>query len=164
MGGLNVTKVRRAWNGRIARVDSLMAWMYSMDILNKSEKELKDRLFHKYYRFYNDGDRPRGKKYSGLYNNKDIELVLEQEITDFMVKILSKYDGKYNRRDFLVDKAKIAKNNSLEGANLDDYYARRYAEAYNLPEVVGLLDQIALLNKEARGLIEGHFENFLTTK
>lgn len=47
---LEEAKAGRAWNGRLNKIDELLQWMYSNDILNKGEKAQKDALFHQYYR------------------------------------------------------------------------------------------------------------------
>lgn len=89
----------RAWSGKIGNIDNLMSWMYDKGILNKGEQAEKDRKFREYYRWYNDGDKPRG-----IYgSDKDIENYLERSIEEFIKKILAKYTGKYDRKDFRID-------------------------------------------------------------
>jgi len=90
----------RAWGGKITNIDNLMSWMYDKGIINKGEQAEKDRTFREYYRYYNDGDIPRGL--SG-YSDEKIELYIEQKVEEFIKKILAKYTGKYDRRDFRVD-------------------------------------------------------------
>lgn len=46
------SKAQRAWNGKLKNVDALMAWLYDKDILTKTEKAQKDKIFNAYYRFY----------------------------------------------------------------------------------------------------------------
>ena len=90
----------RAWNGKIKNIDNLMSWMYDKGIMNKGEQAEKDRKFREYYRWYNDGDYPRG-----FANRPDsiVEKYLENSIEEFIKKILAKYAGKYDRKDFRVD-------------------------------------------------------------
>lgn len=90
----------RAWSGKLENVDKLMSWMYDRGIINKGEQAEKDRTFRQYYRYYNDGDIPqtmRGMK------DEEIELAIEAKVEEFIKKILAKYTGKYDRRDFRVD-------------------------------------------------------------
>ena len=90
----------RAWSGKIANIDNLMSWMYDKGILNKGEQAEKDGRFREYYRWYNDGDYPRGLK--GMPDKK-VEEYLENRIEEFIKKVLAKYAGKYDRKDFRVD-------------------------------------------------------------
>lgn len=98
----------RAWSGKLSNLDDLFSWMYDKGILNKTDKAMKDSIFRQYYRYYNDGDFPKG-----LIKSKDIqrwdspekiEKGLEEYVEDFMKSILAKYAGKYDRRDFHFDK------------------------------------------------------------
>jgi len=97
----------RAWSGKIENLDNLFSWMYDKDILNKGEKAKKDSIFHQYYRYYNDGDFPRGlskaKDISRYDSEEKIGKALEEYIEDFMKEILGKYAGKYDRRKFHFD-------------------------------------------------------------
>jgi len=97
----------RAWSGNLENLDSLFSWMYDKGILNKTDKAKKDSIFRQYYRYYNDGDFPRGlAKAKGVvqYDSKEkIEKALEEYVEDFMKMILAKYAGKYDRRTFRFD-------------------------------------------------------------
>jgi hypothetical protein len=90
----------RAWAGKLKNIDNLMSWMYDKGIINKAEQAEKDRTFREYYRYYNDGDIPRGLK--GLSDEK-VEIYIEEKVEEFIKKILAKYTGKFDRRDFRVD-------------------------------------------------------------
>lgn len=112
-------KAGRAWQGKLKRIDDLIAWMYDKDILTQSDKKKKDSLFHKYYRYYNDGDFPRGIKSVSASEYRwsrtasswkkevedKIEYELEQQLETFMVYILNKYLPKINRKEFHYDRA-----------------------------------------------------------
>lgn len=98
---LNEAKVQRAWSGKLKQVDALLSWMYEKDILNKGEKAKKDSLFRKYYRFYNDGDMPRGMQ---MKPKDQVALMLEEEIEEFIKKIISKYTSKIDRKGYRLDK------------------------------------------------------------
>jgi len=106
---LNEVKARRAWSGKLKRIDKLLAWMYDNDILNKGEKNKKDTLFNKYYRYYNDGDFPKGLKdkdgnavYKGM-QGKYVEEALEYQLEEYMKKVLSKYSSKIDKVKFKND-------------------------------------------------------------
>lgn len=93
----------RAWNGRLAKIERLLTWMYDQNILTKTEKEQKDAIFRQYYRYYNDGDFPRGLYGLGIrsYSSKEeIEDALEEYLSRFIRRILSKYLPKIDRTDF----------------------------------------------------------------
>ena len=90
----------RAWSGKIKNIDDLMSWMYDKGIINKGEQAEKDRVFREYYRYYNDGDTPRGLR--GM-SEKGIEDYLEKKVEEFIKKVLAKYTGKYDRKDFRID-------------------------------------------------------------
>jgi hypothetical protein len=91
----------RAWSGKIKNIDDLLSWMYDKGVLTKAEQATKDSKFREYYRWYNDGDTPRGL--NGMSDAK-IEEYLERSIEDFIKTVLSKYAGKYDRRSFQFDK------------------------------------------------------------
>ena len=92
--------VMRAWNGKLKNIDTLLIWMYNKDILNKGEKAKKDSIFYRYYRYYNDGDKPRGMKWE---LKEKIEEYIEVGAEDFSRKMLKKYAGKYSRKQFRID-------------------------------------------------------------
>lgn len=113
----------RASSGKLKKIDELMAWLYDKNILNKGEKKKKDSIFYKYYRWYNDGDKPRGKRYSGLYNDKEIAAELEKEIEEFIKQTLVKYLPKINRADFKFDMAISKLNRLIYVAEENDFYS-----------------------------------------
>lgn len=106
---ISEAKPSRAWNGNIKRIDSLLQWMYSKDVLTATEKKQKDTIFNQYYRFYNDGDLPRAlankgfSKYDMKYDSKKIETALEEYLETFIKTILKKYLPKVDRAEFRID-------------------------------------------------------------
>lgn len=90
----------RAWSGKIKNIDNLMSWMYDKNILTKDEKNEKDEKFREYYRWYNDGDYPEGQEGN---SDREVEQYLENSVEEFIKAVLSKYSGKYNRKDFHID-------------------------------------------------------------
>lgn len=99
-------KPLRAWSNKITKIDNLMSWMYSKDILNKGEKNDKDKIFRQYYRYYNDGDFPRGLRSKGLTKmspKEEIQMALEEYLEAFIKRILTKYLPKVNRTKFRYD-------------------------------------------------------------
>lgn len=104
-------KTGRANRGRLENIDKLLSWMYEKDILNKGEKSKKDTLFYQYYRFYNDGDIPKGLKddkgvtFTKYSNRERVANALESKLEEFIRKILSKYISKIDRSDYRLDQA-----------------------------------------------------------
>ncbi len=98
-------KAMRAWSGRLEKIDQLLSWMYDKDILTKAEKNKKDSIFNRYYRYYNDGDFPRGIKVSKYDTKAAIETALEDMLEIFIRRILSKYWKKIDRKEFKIDSA-----------------------------------------------------------
>ena len=115
-------KTGRAWNNGLKLLDELFSWMYEKDILTKTDKNEKDKIFRGYYRYYNDGDFPRILNSSGVNQcsgDQAIEEALEERIETFMKTILKKYSGKYNRKDFRRDN-RISKLETLQSVISDD--------------------------------------------
>ena len=122
---LTEAKARNAWNGKLKHIDNLLAWMYDKDILTKTEKAEKDRIFHAYYRYYNDGDFPRAlslKGFSKYSSSEEVETALEEYLNDFIKKILSKYAGKYSRKEFRYDQLNDQLNNAIKQCDIDGQY------------------------------------------
>ena len=90
----------RAWEGKLENLDNLFSWMYSKGILASYDKERKDEIFREYYRYYNDGDTPKGIEKERGESTED---ALERTLDDFMKEILANYAGKYDRRKFRFD-------------------------------------------------------------
>jgi hypothetical protein len=127
-------KPTRAWNGKLEKIGELIDWMYSKNILTETDKKKKDSLFHKYYRFYNDGDFPKGLKgntynaydykYVQTYLSRenghrkevelDVETALETQLEEFIKYVLSKYLPKINRKEFHKDIVMRAYDDVLE--------------------------------------------------
>jgi len=105
---LNEAKPRRAWEGKIKRIDDLLRWMYDKDILTDAEKKRKDTVINQYYRYYNDGDMPavlKNKGFSKYTPEEKVETALEEYLEEFVKKLLSKYFSKVDRREFRIDNA-----------------------------------------------------------
>lgn len=122
----------RAWGGKINNIDNLMSWMYDKGIINKNEQAEKDRVFREYYRYYNDGDTPRGLQ--GM-SEKGIEDYLEKKVEEFIKKVLAKYTGKYDRKDFRVDTL-LADLNTLQ--NIVGGFKNQ--GSFDEPDAYGLLN------------------------
>ena len=122
---LTEAKARNAWNGKLKHIDNLLAWMYDKDILTKTEKDEKDKVFRSYYRYYNDGDFPRALSSKGLskYSPDDkIENALEEYLNNFIKKILSKYAGKYSKKEFRYDQLNSQLDIALKSCDINDKY------------------------------------------
>lgn len=81
-------KIMRAWNGRLNNLNAFANYLDENDILNKGESNEKAKIFHQYYRFYNDGDYPRGYKFAAYTKAQEY---LEDRLEKFMKKIVKKY-------------------------------------------------------------------------
>jgi hypothetical protein len=88
-------KSRRAWNGKLSRIDNFLQRTY--ESMTKTDQNKKDTAFRRYYRYYNDGDFPRGLRYSdGQYVtsyqlDERIEEALEQNVNKVIGHLLKKY-------------------------------------------------------------------------
>ena len=154
----------RAWSGRLRNIDNLLSWMYDEGILTKTDMNKKDSLFHKYYRYYNDGDMPRGVSKYGT--KADMELELEQQVTDFMKKILSKYAGKYDRQQFklssFISELLYAKNN-LDEDSLSVNSVKYFVERAGFSELKGsdfydIILKLESANDDFRKKLKEHYE------
>ena len=101
-------KAGRAWNNKLKKIDALMSWMYDKNILSQAEKNEKDKIFKQYYRYYNDGDFPKilQGKITKYANEKEISILLEEKLEEFIKKILAKYLPKINKKEFKLDDMK----------------------------------------------------------
>jgi len=148
----------RAWENGLSNLDELMSWMYDKEIMNKGERERKDSIFRQYKRYYNDGDAPRGvlRKYGiTKYNTVMVELKLEHYLNDFIVEILEKYQGKYSRQDFYLDRnigrlKDLLSNVERLDAYSTPYWAYRTSANIGNEGIVEYGKQIELLYKSAR--------------
>lgn len=154
-------KLQRAWTGRLDNVSDLLSWMYDEDILNKSEKAEKDRIFRAYYRYHNDGDIPRGFKYASFNATEEH---LETKVNEFISKILTKKHGKYDRRAFRKQRTNenlehLARQASeLECHSLFTYFATKYRikgqTAYDYFDMVPEHELYNALNMQVNEQIE----------
>lgn len=97
---------RRAWEGKLEKIDKLLAWMYDKDILTATDKKKKDSVFRQYYRYYNDGDMPAALKKRGISKwsgRESIEKALEEYLEEFIKEMLAKYLPKADRTEFRYD-------------------------------------------------------------
>lgn len=100
------SKPMRAWSGKLKKIDAILAWMYNKNILSKTDKARKDKVFYQYYRYYNDGDMPAALKVKGFSkfsNEKRVEEELEKYLETFIKEMLAKYLPRVNRSAFRLD-------------------------------------------------------------
>lgn len=122
---LTEAKAGNAWNGKIEHIEKLLSWMYDKDILTKAEKAEKDKIFKAYFRYYNDGDFPRALLSKGIdkySSDEEIGVALEEYLNDFIKRILSKYAGKYSRKEFRYDQLINQINDAISQCDIDDKY------------------------------------------
>lgn len=161
---LEEAKAARAWNGKLNKIDELLQWMYSNDILNKGEKSQKDTLFNQYYRYYNDGDMPRnlsdefGNRLSKWDGKEKVEIALELKLEEFIKKILSKYLGKIDRGLVNIDTQLSKLNTVIDVTNRQDvhglvkYWVKDINDANTVDQVKNLevkYDKLDKLTKDA---------------
>lgn len=168
-------KVGRAWSGKLEKIDKLFMWMYEKGILSKGEKSKKDKLFHKYYRWYNDGDFPSGLKNSDgntLYKQpkefvpgkswKDyspffkmnVEEILEYNLEDFIKNVLKKYWSKIDRKEFSIDTSIKAIKELLEMVEKEWVGGLSYwSKNTNDPEVKSRIANITSISKDLQNEI-----------
>lgn len=141
---------RRAWEGKLKKIDKLLAWMYDKDILTKSEKAKKDTIFSAYYRYYNDGDMPAALKLQGMSKyslDTEKETALEKYLEDFIKTILAKYLPKVNRAEFRLDdiiaslKTPIEVCESYDAFGLLTYWIKK-VKVPDDTELKGLLEDV----------------------
>ena len=123
---------RRAWSGKLEKIDKLLAWMYEKDILSKGDQKRKDSIFNAYHRYYNDGDFPRILSTRGFNKYQDktkIETALENIIDEFLKEMLTKYLPKVDRTTYRLDQTLTAIDSAIRWANnADDLYLTRFAD------------------------------------
>lgn len=161
---LEEAKGGRAWSGKLNKIDELLQWMYSNDILNKGEKSQKDTLFNQYYRYYNDGDMPRnlsdefGNRLSKWDGKEKVEIALELKLEEFIKKILSKYLGKIDRGLVNIDTQLSKLNTVIDVTNRQDvhglvkYWVKDINDANTVDQVKNLevkYDKLDKLTKDA---------------
>jgi hypothetical protein len=147
---INEAKPRRAWDGRLKKIDKLLWWMYDKGILNKTDQKKKDSVFHQYYRWYNDGDLPAAVRGMGVrkWNEKRVEEELEKYLEEFIKSMLAKYMPKINRKEFRIDTAikdlltvkDVADNKDAHG--LLNYWLKTVKIEDEAGDLVKLVDEL----------------------
>lgn len=154
---MSTVKTRRGWNGKLSNLDGILSWMYSTDILTQTDKNAKDHIINKYYRYYNDGDKPRG---FAREREQVIETYLENLLTDFIRHMIRKYAKKVNRQDYYRFKAdeRFKSTNASQARKhyrqglLNVYYSQKYAEERNLEEAQKKIENLKEILKQAQAL------------
>ena len=149
---------RRAWNGKLEKIDKLLAWMYDKDILSKGDQKRKDSIFNAYYRYYNDGDFPRILSTRGFNKYQDktkIETALENIIDEFLKEMLTKYLPKVDRTTYRLDQTLKVIDDAIRWANdADDLYLTRFADRLKLGDDSLVKLFLEKLSKESTDLKE----------
>lgn len=153
------TKPRRGWN-HMKKIDELLAWMYTKNILTKGEKAQKDSLFRQYYRYYNDSDYPRLLVSKGIskWQPKDIiERHLEMALDDFVKRILAKYMPNIDRTAFRLDMAASSLESlksacaSLDAYAIINYYAKKIkGDSDERETLLGQVDELKVIYTQLR--------------
>lgn len=165
---LEESKPGRAWNGRLEKIDELLKWMYSTDVLNKGEKDKKDVLFNQYYRYYNDGDMPKGLKTPEGYNLSKyhgddlIAAALEYKLEEFIKKILTKYLGSIDRGLFSIDSQLEKINTTIGVVDREDVHSlvKYWHKNVNDSEIIAIIKELEskydILDKESKEAADKH--------
>ena len=83
------------WNNRAKMVGEFLRWVYDHG-MSKTDQDLKDATNRRYYRYYNDGDRPRISKREGM----TLEETLEIRTAEVTWKLFQKYNTPERRKAF----------------------------------------------------------------
>lgn len=127
-----VGNVRRFWDNKLSNIDGWECFMY--DSMTNTDKSNKDRVNHRYYRYYNDGDFPRGlRTASGMTINKYmgesiIEEALEKTAENNARYLIKKYMNAENRKafynyEYFQNKTYLIGDIQI-GSNFDYWYAK----------------------------------------
>ena len=163
---VDAVTARRAWDGNLRLVDKALSYLYKD--MTQGDKDLKDSVFYKYYRYYNDGDKPRfelaklkklglsdsdantiadGPSPSKYGNNDAYELAMEKGLSVVMSYFLDKYFKDLNRAKFNYDNRKEAAKAIVDGDYKEEYWLKKYGTNYNIPELVKYAQDLEKLNK-----------------
>lgn len=113
----------RFWDGKLSNIDGWECFIY--DRMSDTDKTRKNKINHRYHRYYNDGDFPRGLKQENgdpVYKWMDksftgrriIETALEKTVEDNAKYMIRKYMTPENRQEFYKHEYLIYKANILE--------------------------------------------------
>jgi hypothetical protein len=152
----------RAWEGKLENLDNLFSWMYRKGILSSYDKERKDEIFREYYRFYNDGDTPKGIE---IERGESTEDALERTLDDFMKEILANYAGKYDRRKFRFDQLlselySLQRNIKFEVPEGQDDMGRVENFSYDVNAFLYFYKKLGKVNPEFDKLVVGLEKSF----
>lgn len=99
-------KAGNFWNNKLSNIDGWECFIY--DKMTKTDKTKKDRANYQYYRYYNDGDFPKGLKTEEgnpvrKWTSKEtIETILERNVYKNAVYFIKKYMTAENRKEFYI--------------------------------------------------------------
>lgn len=157
---LTEAKTGRGWNGKLKNLDNLFSWMYDKGILNKGEQNKKDKIFTQYYRYYNDGDIPRGFTHT---SGKVIEDKIEEDLETFMKKILSKYLPKIDRREFRYDQVISDLSYIMTAIEQEDFNQIKFwvsQAKVSDPEFNKVTNEFEKIFNKLKSLVEKHYPNY----
>jgi hypothetical protein len=92
---LRETKYLRGWNGNLKRINERLTELADTNKMTKTETDKFNTLIYRYYRFFNDGDIPRGRGFRyesyALSRNEQIGVALELKVTKLFKELITKY-------------------------------------------------------------------------
>lgn len=156
----------RAWEGKLNKIDTYLEHVY--DLMSQSDKNLKDNVFHAYYRHYNDGDfkslpvkrlklKPEIQKKYEIWKNQDswskksekyvkmYEEVLEAAAEEVMKILFNKYKKSISRAKVNFNEFKKLISYVLEDFN--EYWIRKLTKHTDDKDINSIANK---LNTETR--------------
>jgi len=153
----------RAWSGKLKKVDEYLSALY--EHMSDSDKNLKDKIFQIYYRYYNDGDIKAipvknlklNQKMQDMYadymsftksvrekkwNADKYEEVLEAAVESVMRKLMTKYKGVISRAKVNYDKYKDIMKTIISYDYNEPYWLEALVKRKDNPEIAAIAKKL----------------------
>ena len=125
-------QIARFWDNKLSNIDGWECFIY--DRMTDTDKNRKNKINHRYHRYYNDGDFPRGLKNENgdpickwmentTTGRRIVETALEKTVEDNARYMIKKYMTPENRREFYKDEYLTYKTNILTDVRKWDGFA-----------------------------------------
>ena len=161
--------IGRAWEGNLKKINTFLSFVYNK--MKSSDQNLKDSVFNKYYRFYNDGDikaLPKAKleklglekKYIEMLNNrpdkweskdsikyKNYQEALEKSVETIIKYLLKKYKKSTSQREVNVANLKEIRKILDDYKYKSAYWVERFGEESGNEELINYAKKLKKLNK-----------------
>jgi len=151
----------RAWKGGLNKLDNYIEHLY--EYMNQADKNLKDKVFHAYYRHYNDGDFKslpvkRLKLSQGdIYkyqqfmdfsreakkrNEKQYQEVLEKALEAAIKHFLTKYKGVLSRQKVYYKEYKDIIDYIIKGDYREPYWIEKLTKQTDNKEIASIAKKL----------------------